>query len=114
MFKNECPDDYIYECVALASKMYSLVTTSGQAKTTAKGVSNAVRRKLLKHDEYKNALFSGKQRKDVMTRIGHESHQLYTLDVMKTSLNPYNDKIYIERDENDFKTHSFGHFSLRK
>ena len=44
-----------------------------------------------------------------MTRIGHTHHQLQTISSIKKTLSPFNDKKWIDKDGNDFNTHSFGH-----
>ena len=52
-------------------------------------------------------------RKDTMTRIMQENHNLYTVETKKTSLSPFNDKKYITKDGGKLKALSYGHFSIK-
>jgi hypothetical protein len=99
----------IEEFVGLRSKMYSIKSTDGRQTNTAKGVSKTVSENVLTHEDYRESLFKKKSMKHQMTKIANEWHQLYTVDLVKTSLSPFNDKKYIY--ENGV-THSFGHFEL--
>ena len=47
---------------------------------------------------YRTSLFNKQQFTHKMTRIQPEKHQLYTMEIEKKSLNPFNDKKYIMRD----------------
>ena len=44
--------------------------------------------------------------KNKMTRFVHECHKIFTVDQVKTSLSPFNDKRYILEDG---ESHSFGY-----
>ena len=44
-----------------------------------------------------------------MVRIGHTHHQLETIEALKKSLSPYNDKKWIKKNGNVFKIYSLGH-----
>ena len=45
------------------------------------------------------------------TRIVQNEHEL-TVETKKTSLSPFNDKKWISRDGDSFKTYSFGHYRI--
>ena len=47
-----------------------------------------------------------------MMRIGHTHHQLETVETLKKSLSPYNDKKWIQKNGDEFETYSFGHWRL--
>ncbi len=99
----------IEEFVGLRSKMYSIKTSDGIQKNTAKGVSRIVSENVLTHSDYFKCLFEKTNMKHEMTRIVNENHQIFTVKQVKTSLSPFNDKKYI--NENGV-THSFGHYTL--
>ena len=41
-------------------------------------------------------------------------HEMYTVDVNKTSLSPFNDKKWIKRVDSDFTSYSFGHYKIEE
>ena len=93
--------------------MYSIITNSGVIKSTSKGVTRAVKKHFLKHQAYKDCLFNEQNRVDKMVRIGQENHILYTLTQNKNSLSPFNDKVFITRQGDEFISRSFGHFEIK-
>ena len=102
----------INEFVGLRAKMYSILKEDGRTKATCKGVSTAVKNMVLNHEDYKNTLMKSEVKKDKMTRILQDEHQLYTVQTTKTSLSPFNDKKWITREGDQFTTYSFGHYKL--
>merc|ERR1711954_468602 len=98
-FKDECPNNTILEFVGLRSKMYSILPLEGEKKATAKGVSQRITKKVIKHNDYKTCLMNEEQMYHRMVKIGHTYHQLETR----------NDKKWIQKDGSDFITRSFGH-----
>ena len=48
-FKDESPANPIFEFVGLRSKMYSMMPKEGDKKAVAKGVSNRITKRELKH-----------------------------------------------------------------
>ena len=48
-----------------------------------------------------------------MMRIGHTHQQLETIETLKKSLSPYNDKRWINKNGEEFETYSFGHWRLK-
>ena len=66
--KDECPGVPIAENVGLRPKMYSILRADKKTIRTAKGVKRAVVKKLLHHEQYKEAIFF---EEDLQTRHGH-------------------------------------------
>ena len=74
----------------------------------AKGVIKAVTKEQITHEDFKTSLFKKKQFMHTGSRILQVKHQLYTADVTKVTLSPFNDKKWITRDGDNFISHSFG------
>jgi uncharacterized cupredoxin-like copper-binding protein len=113
-FKDEMGGRLIEEFVGLRSKMYSIKTSDGKVKKTAKGVLTVVKEKDITHDMYKQCLFDQKQMKHEQTKIIQDDHQMYTANSTKTTLSPFNDKKWIKRVESEFTTYSFGHYMIEQ
>ena len=113
-FKDEMGGKSIEEFVGLRSKMYSINTSDGKVKKTAKGILTVVKEKNITHEMYKECIFTKKQMIHKMTRIINQEHQLYTVEQNKTSLSPFNDKKWIKRVDSDFTSYSFGHYKIEK
>ena len=47
-----------------------------------------------------------------MTRIMQENHKLYTVEVEKKSLSPFNDKKWVSREGDNFISYSYGHYEI--
>ena len=112
-FKDEFGGRFLLEFIGLRAKMYSIQPLEGGKKATAKGINGNVKNEVLTHDDYKTSLFNKQQFTHKMTRIQQESHQLYTMELEKKSLNPFNDKKYIMRDGDIFTSYSFGHYKIK-
>ena len=108
-FKDECPNMMIVEVVALREKMYSLLTIEGGTKKAANGVRRSVKNKEIKHEDYRRCLMENEMMKHMMSKIGHTHHRVETMDKLKKSLSPYNDKKLINMNGDEFETYSFGH-----
>ena len=48
------------------------------------------------------------------TRIAQKDHDLFTVEAKKTSFSAFNDKKWITRDGDSFKTYSFGHHKIEE
>ena len=70
-FKDECPNDPILEFAGLRAKMYSILTKNGDSKKTAKGVSQRVTNRELKHEDYKICSIDNEELYLNMVRIWH-------------------------------------------
>ena len=113
-FKDEMGGKLITEFVGLRSKMYSIKTEEGKEKKTAKGILKVVKDKDITHQKYKQYLFGKLQMKHKQTRIIQENHKMYTATQNKVSLSPFNDKKWITRNNNAFKSYSFGHYKIKE
>ena len=70
--------------------------------------------KVLTHENYKDSLFQGLQMKHKMTTIQAENHELFTVELEKKSLSPFNDKKWITREDDNFICYNVIHlFSNR-
>lgn len=92
--KDECGGVPIESFVGLKPKMYSFMYGKGQ-KQTAKGVKKCVIEKQLKHEAYVQFLFERCTMRNQMNMIRSYNHQLYSITMTKTTLNPYDDKRYV-------------------
>ena len=81
-FKDECPNNTILEFVGLRSKMYSILPLEGEKKATAKGVSQRITKKVIKHNDYKTCLMNDEQMYHRIVKIGHIHHQLETQEIL--------------------------------
>ena len=81
--------------------MYSIQPLEGDKKATAKGISGNVKNEQITHDNYKDSLFHRHQMKHKMTTIQSENHELFTVELEKKSLNPFNDKKWITREHDN-------------
>ncbi len=107
--KDETAGTPILEYVGLRSKMYSALLPIGEKKT-AKGVSLTVTRKELTHAHYYHCLFGQEAMISRMKQIRSYNHQLYTIELTKTGLSPFDDKRYILDD--GVSSLAYGHYSL--
>ena len=62
------------------------------------------------HKDVKTTLLKRIQMVHVGTKIVNQNHNLYTADVKKMSLSPFNDKKYILWDGEEYTTFSFAHY----
>ena len=92
--------------------MYSILPLEGDKKATAKGINKNVKDEVLTHEDYRNSLLQRLQMTNKMTRIMQENHKLYTVEVEKKSLSPFNDKKKITREGDKFTTYSYGHYKI--
>ena len=94
--------------------MYSIQTMKGVSRKAANGVSRRVTNKEIKHEDFKRCLTENEMMKHMMSKIGHTHHNVETQYKLKKSLNPFNDKKWVTKNEDDdeFETYSFGHKKL--
>ena len=110
--KDEMGGELILEFVGLRAKMYSILNYNGENRRTAKGVIEQVKKKQIKHEDYKKALFNSKTFVHCGSKIQQDKHQLYTVDITKVTLSPFNDKKWITRDGETFQSYSFGNILI--
>ena len=93
--------------------MYAIRTKNGEEKKAANGVIRRVTNWKIKHDNYKICLIEDEVMYHSMMRIGHTHHQLESIETLKKSLSPYNDKKLIQKNAGVFTTYSFGHKNIK-
>ena len=76
--KDEVSGKPIQEVVCLRSKMYSILLDDDTNTKKAKGTKQCVVKKVITHQNYKDALFEKKSFKHEMQRFGTENHVIYT------------------------------------
>ena len=112
-FKDEFGGKIITEFVGLRSKLYSLKTKDGFEKKTSKGTLKNITKNELIHNDYKQSLFDETMYYNEGVKIIHENNKMYTVNLKKNSLCPYNDKKFVTKNfDSTFTTKSFGHFQL--
>ena len=101
------------------SKFCDAVIGDAQPPLTTKQVGKGIARATLKHiphDTYLSMFREGQQEILSNKRIGSKLHTIYTMDVEKHGLVPYDDKRILHADFPDSQpnpgTHAFGHYSL--
>ena len=92
--------------------MYSILIFGGIEKKAAKGVLGQVKNDVITHEDYKDCLIKQKVRFHEGTKIFQKEHQLYTADIAKKTLSPYNDKKYISFENDEFICYSYGHYKI--
>ena len=106
LMKDETNGVPIEEFVGLRSKMYSL-KYNNEEKKRAKGISKAVVKKNINHDDYKNTLFNGVLMRHEMLGFRSKLHDVYTVRTDKISLSAFDDKRYVCDD--GISTYAYGH-----
>ena len=105
--KDECAGKPISEVVCLRSKMYSILLDDEKNIKKAKGTKKTVTSKVLKHENYKEALFNRKAFKHGMDMLRSENHQIYGVHLNKVTLSPFDSKRWIKDD--GVHTLAYGH-----
>ena len=106
-FKDETNSIPISEFVGLRAKMYSM-KYGDKEKQTAKGVSNRVVKKNLKHSVYKKCLFNKTCDRVCNKGIQSFKHQIYSIATKKIGLSSYDDKRYVL--DCGVETRAHGHY----
>ena len=73
----------------------------------AKGVKKNVVKKQIKHEQYKQALFSKEQMWHGMNILRSEGHEIYGIHVNKISLSPFDSKRWIAEDGVNTKAYGY-------
>ena len=110
--KDEMGGNLIHEFVGLRAKMYSILNYDGTNKKTAKGVNSQIKKKQISHADFKTSLLDEKQYCHTGTKIMQVKHQLYTADLNKVTLSPFNDKKWITREGDTFTSLSHGNILI--
>ena len=93
-FKDELGGVPISEYVGLRPKMYSVITKEEEIRK-AKGIKKNVVKDQITHENYLDCLFEGKTFKHQMNMLRSYNHQIYGINVNKTSLSPLDTKRWI-------------------
>ena len=91
--KDEYEGIVIKEFIGLRSKMYSILDTKNNEKSTHKGHNSYI-----KYGEVCDTLFDKKVLRHEMRRIKSKNHSLITYESNKTSTSCFDDKRYIVND----------------
>ena len=91
--------------------MYSYIKNDQAGGKTAKGIKKNVRKKDIKHENYKDTLFNNKQMYHKMKTIRSQNHQLGSYEINKVSLSCFDDKRYIL--DNGIKSYAYGHYLIK-
>jgi hypothetical protein len=120
MFTDEVGGEPIVEFVGLRAKMYSYVQgkhcdpdqmpTLDDKKTRAKGISGPVRRKQLRHINYREQLQQHNDQRYTNRRIGSDHNTLYTTETVKRGLCAYDDKRVLRDD--GVRSWAWGHHAV--
>jgi len=100
--KDECAGRPIAEYIGLRPKMYSILEANGNNIKKAKGVKKV----MVKHEQYREALFERKTFRHGMDVLRSERHRIYGQHLNKVSLSPFDSKRWI--DINGVDTLAYG------
>ena len=92
----------------MRSKMYSQDCGENNIKQVAKGIKKCVNKRDNKHHIYREALLNEKITYNKMTNFRTYEHQLYTIEMNKIGLSPYDDKRFVLNDK--IHTYAYGHY----
>ena len=102
----------LLEAVLLKSKSYSILFADDdtlQTKKSAKGVNRNVKNDL-RHETYKNVLFTKEELRKTMKRLQSKKHEISLLEINKLVLSAYDDKRFILED--GITTLAHGHTNI--
>ena len=105
--KDECNGCPVEEYVGLRPKMYSILKADGTRIKKAKGVKKSVVKNHIRHEQYKEALFTKKTFHHGMDVLRSKRHRIYGQHLNKVSLSPFDSKRWIA--ENGVDTLAHGH-----
>ena len=92
MFKDELNGKVMSEFVALASKLYTFLDIDDHVEKKAKGVKKCAIKKVLKTQQYMDALLLNKTTRTKQQRFKSDHHTITTEEVKKIALSTKNDK----------------------
>ena len=101
VFKDEAAGRIMEEFVGLRAKLYSYKMFEGKESKKCKGVKKLVVKKSIMHEDYKNCLFTGKEKLQKMNVIRSYNHEVYTQEVNKVALCSDDDKRHILEGQTD-------------
>ena len=107
--KDENKGRPILEFVGLRPKMYSILDADGTEKKKAKGIAKRTTSSM-KHAEYLSSLDGETTTTATMQRITSDKQNVYTVEVTKIALSPYDDKRFVLQDK--VTTLAYGHYKI--
>lgn len=114
--KDEMAEEraYIAEVVAMKSKMYSVLKHDDTQKATAKGVPEDIKRKVLNHNQYLDAVFQRGDYADTLPKVTTHNirSELNTMTIrkmQKMTLNPCDSKAFMF---DQVTTLPYGHYKV--
>ena len=112
--KDESNGVTIQEFVGLRPKMYSLLYTETNKtveKKVAKGVAKHITKREIRHEFYKQCLFNQGQEIVSMRQLRSYNHNIFSINLNKVGLSPFNNKRYILN--NGFDSIAYRHYTIR-
>ena len=121
--KDETAGDQITEFIALKPKAYSYTTCKPtlynptqpdapaptvKSKQVAKGIARSTVKKHLSHETYLEMFREGPLQRPPNRAIRSKLHQVYSLEVNKRGLHPFDDKRYLIANLEDGSPNPFG------
>lgn len=110
-FKDELGGAILTEAVALRSKAYSLLTQEAKEIKASKGVKKSAMRNI-HHQDYVMCFLNDGCVMSSFKCFRSISHKLYTVEITKLGLSPYDDKRYICAD--GIRTLAYGHRDIKR
>ena len=111
-FKDEACGQQIEEFVGLKPKSYSYkMYEDGKEEKKCKGITKAVTKNAISHEDYKNCLFTGEKQMRTMNIIRSDLHEMYSEEVNKVALSSKDDKRHVLEDK--IHTLAQGHIKLK-
>ena len=111
-FKDETNGVPILEFIGLRAKMYSIRLADGTTKMTAKGIDRGFVKRSIKHEQYRSCLEDYTRTTANFKTIRSSRLELFTMDISKIGLSPYDDKRYLLK--NSPNTLAYGHYLIPK
>ena len=90
--------------------MYSVMKADEKNIRKAKGVKKNVVKKQIKHEQYKQVLFSKEQLWHGMNILRSEGHEIYGMHINKISLSPFDSKRWIADDGVNTKAYGYNNW----
>ena len=113
MFKDELDGKTMVEFCGTASKSYSFtILEEDETKKKCKGIRKAFVKKMLAIDDYKNCVLDERQKVVKQTQFRSYEHEMFTENVTKVALSPYDDKRVISTS--GIRTLPLGHWKAKR
>ncbi len=106
-FKDELNGEIMEEIICLRSKAYSYSVKGGKETKKLKGISRSVVNRDITLNDYKVCLFEDTRQLNKMYRLNSTHHEMHISEVNKVSLNPFDDKRYINSDKKSTRPHGY-------